>query len=262
MLYSQNRLINPGLVADLVGKSSIGENDVVLEIGPGKGIITQELLNAAKKVIAVEIDEKLYLHLKNKFSELDKLVLVRNDFLKYKLPGYPFKVFANTPFVIISDVIRKLTDDKNFQQGYLIVQKEAAKKFIGKPQDSRNQMISVLLYPWFEIRVYWEFERRDFIPKPSVDCVMIDVKRRDKPLLSWSDSRMYKDFILYLYNKERGVAGLKKEMIVARFEDFFKTSNSRLRREIERRARKIEKDQKNIKKIHRTRVDRNWKRFG
>ena len=172
-------------------------------------------------------------------------------------------IFSNIPFNITSDIIKKLVFADNPPVDiYLIVQKEAAKKFIGKPQDSRNQMISVLLYPWFEIRVYWEFERRDFIPKPSVDCVMIDVKRRDKPLLSWSDSRMYKDFILYLYNKERGVAGLKKEMIVARFEDFFKTSNSRLRREIERRARKIEKDQKNIKKIHRTRVDRNWKRFG
>ena len=261
-LYSQNRLYSPKLVTGLVGKSSIGKEDIVLEIGPGKGIITERLLNAAKKVIAIEIDEKLYLYLKNKFSGVGNLIIINEDFLEYRLPNYSFKVFANTPFIITADVIRKLTEDNNFREGYLIVQKEAAKKFIGKPIDSRNQMMSMLLYPWFEISIFWKFKKHDFIPRPGVDCVMIDIKRRDKPILSRSDSRMYKDFILYLYNKERGAAELKKEMVVARFKDFFKTSDSRLRSEIERRARKIEKDQWGIKKIHRTRVDRNWKRFG
>ena len=208
--YSQNFFRSPKLVRKLIRYSSIDKNDIVLEIGAGRGIITQELLKIAGKVIAIEVDKKLCLHLKEKFKYAKNLELIQGDFLNFGLPPYPYKVFANIPFIITADIIRKLTSDDNFREGYLIVQKEAAKKFIGKPIDSRNQMMSMLLYPWFEISIFWKFKKHDFIPRPGVDCVMIDIKRRDKPILSRSDSRMYKDFILYLYNKERGAAELKK----------------------------------------------------
>ena len=113
-IYSQNTLVDPKLVAELIRKSSIGKKDTVVEIDAGRGIITRELIRVAGKVIAVEIDKELCLDLKNKFRNIKNLELICGDFLKFKLPLYHYKVFANIPFIITSDVIRKLTSDNNF----------------------------------------------------------------------------------------------------------------------------------------------------
>jgi len=128
-LRSQNFLRSQKLVAKLIRHSSIGKTDTVIEIGPGRGIVTEELLKVSGKVIAVELDSKLYNLLREKLQVHRNLDLVQTDFLKFELPTYTFKVFANIPFIITTDIIRKLTSEKSFQEGYLVVQKEAAKKF-------------------------------------------------------------------------------------------------------------------------------------
>lgn len=97
-LLSQNFLYNRTLVNSLVRNSSIGPTDTVLEIGPGKGFITSELLKISKKVIAVELDSKLVLHLKSIFYNFRNLKLYQMDFLEFSLPQKPYKVFANIPF--------------------------------------------------------------------------------------------------------------------------------------------------------------------
>src|SRR3990167_3306460 len=83
-LYSQNFLFNRKLITKLVSRSSIGKKDTVLEIGPGRGIITQELLKVAAKVIAVELDSKLYLQLKEKFKNVKNLELVHDKFSNFR----------------------------------------------------------------------------------------------------------------------------------------------------------------------------------
>src|SRR3989344_1248271 len=134
-LYSQNFLRNPELITKLIRNSSIGKKDTVVDIGAGRGIITSELIKRSGNVIAVEKDYILYQYLKEKFKDNDNLNLVYGDILKIKMPVATYKVFANIPFVITADVVRKLTNDPNFQEGYLIVQKEFAQKIIGKPYD-------------------------------------------------------------------------------------------------------------------------------
>jgi len=202
-LYSQNFLRNPKLVDKLIRNSSIGRKDTVLEIGPGKGIITSALLDVAGKVITVERDQKLYFHLKERFSDRTNLELVNQNFLKFQLPVYPYKVFSNTPFIITADVVRKLTPDENLAEAYLVVQKEAAKKFIGKPYDRKNSMMATLMKPWFDMGVVWKFRRSDFISEPRVDTVMLKIKRRDRPLIASFQRQLYSDFVAYTYNRSK-----------------------------------------------------------
>lgn len=259
-LYSQNFLRNPKLVAKLIRLSSIGKNDTVLEVGPGKGNITQELLKVVRKVIAVELDEKLHFYLKNKFKSAKNLELIRDDFLSFRLPPYPYKVFANIPFVITADTIKKLTSDENFQEGYLIVQKEAAKKFIGKPLDSKNQMMSTLLKPWFDIDIFWKFNRSDFVPRPHVDAAMIQIKRVKNPLIEDKYKDLYEDFIVYIYNRSK-IAKLEFSDTLELFDNFLKDSNPNQKRVVIQEAQRIQKLQGSIQKIHRTRTDRNWRKF-
>ena len=120
-LYSQNNLVNPKLIAKLIRKSSLGKNDKVIEIGPGRGIITQELLKVAGRVTAIELDRKLYFHLKEKYKNAKNLELIRGDFLNFRMPPYSYKVFSNIPFNITSGVLRKLTDDDNFLEAYIFI---------------------------------------------------------------------------------------------------------------------------------------------
>src|SRR3989344_9171108 len=254
-LYSQNYLRSPKLITKLIRNSSIGKNDTVLEIGAGRGIITQELVKFAGKVIAVEIDDNLYRELNKKFYEVRNCVTLHCNILDYNLPQYPYKVFANIPFIITADIIRKLTSDDNFREGYLIVQKEAAKKFIGKPYDRQNQMISALLKPWFEIGIFWKFKRYDFIPRPNVDCVMIVTKRREEPLVPMTNLQFFRDFILHIYNGERGASRLETAQLIRRFEKFAKESEWSQKALIKRKAQKILSEQKHLQKIHRTRKD-------
>ena len=259
-LYSQNNLVNPKLIAKLIRKFSIGKNDKVIEIGPGRGIITQELLKASGKVIAVEIDNHLYHHLVEKYKYSKNLELMQGDILKFNLPSCAYKVFANIPFIITADIIKKLTSDSNFQEAYLIIQKEAAKKFIGMPYDNKNSMMATLLKPLFEISIFWNFKRTDFIPIPNVDIVMIRITRRNNPLIPLSILKDFRDFILYTYNRKK-MARLEFFQIVKLFNHYIHRTGAYERKIISIEAEKILKRQENLEKIHRTRVDKNWYKF-
>jgi 23S rRNA (adenine-N6)-dimethyltransferase len=259
-LYSQNFLRNPELVTKLIRNSSIGPKDLVLEIGPGNGTITGELIKVSGRVIAVEIDEKLTSYLNSKFRFASNLEIFNSDFINFNLPNYPYKVFANIPFKITADIIRKLTEDINFWEGYLVVQKEAAKKFVGKPYDDKNSMMTVLLKPWFDIRVYHTFSRHDFIPFPNVDSVMIRIQRLQVPVLPYFEQDIYKDFIMYTFNREK-VAVLDFDEILNKYNNFMRTCSDKEKMSIRHKAREIQSAQQNIVKIHRTRNDKNWRKF-
>lgn len=242
--YSQNFLRNPKLVAKLVGFSSIEKKDTVLEIGPGEGIITSELIKSARKVVAVELDYKLFLHLQKRFRSINNLELVRGNFLTYRLPHWPYKVFANVPFNITSSVVRKLTENKNFQEGNLVMQKEAAKKFIGMPVGGRNSLVAILLKPYFDFDIIWKFERGDFIPSPHVDVVMIKIKRRENPLVDPDLKDLYRDYIVYNYPRLR-IGELSFEKVNELFRHFVVNASSREKKAVLVQARKFLDNQRN-----------------
>ena len=103
--HSQNYLHSKQLVATLLSKSNICNDDIVIEIGPGKGIITNELAKKSKKVIAIEFDAKLAKTLSERYKESKKVQIIEMDFLKYKISvKEPYKVCANIPFNITADI--------------------------------------------------------------------------------------------------------------------------------------------------------------
>ncbi|MCD6232910.1 23S ribosomal RNA methyltransferase Erm [bacterium] len=200
--YSQNFLRNKELVKKILNKSNIRGIDLVLEIGPGKGIITDEIAKRCKKIIAIEKDRKLYELLKRKFKEKQKIKLILGDFLNYNLPKKQYKIFSNIPFDLTADVVSKITSAKNSpEHAYLIVQKEAAKKFIGFPYSKKTQMYTLLLKPWFDIKVVYSFKKTDFKPMPQVDTVLIHIKKRKKPLIKRDQKKLYQDFIVYGFSQ-------------------------------------------------------------
>jgi len=277
--YSQNFLTNSGLVKSLVDKSNISSNDTVFEIGAGEGIITKELIKKAGKVIAFELDRNFYDKLTQKFQNEKSLELKLSDFLNTSLPEYPYKVFSNIPFNITSAIIKKLTlEDNPPEDAYLIMQKEAAMKFAGKPLDYKNSQLSVILNPWFEFRVVYNFRSGDFFPRPNVDIVLLEITKREGPLVDYKDKDKYEDFITYAFNQPKPniTEGLSRIMKIKpttskaseiNFEDWislfesFLVQPQRLQNFVKDSFTKQLKQQENIEKINRTRVDKNWRNY-
>jgi 23S rRNA (adenine-N6)-dimethyltransferase len=201
---SQNFLARPRLATALVNMSTIGQHDIVCEIGPGKGILTKELAERAKKVIAIEKDRDLYSYLTKKFAANTRIVLYHGDFLKFRIRESDYKIFANIPFHITSAIIRKITRAEHApKESYLIMQKQAAEKLAGIGKTSRS---SVLARARFRIKIIRSFKRTDFVPVPQKDIVMLYVEKRIFPLVDLKDMDTYKRFIT------RGFGAWKKNL--------------------------------------------------
>ena len=192
-LLSQNFLHDKGLVQNLVQRSSIGKNDTVLEIGPGTGIITQQLLKAANHTIAVELDDNLCHLLKSRFSNNNSLTLFNSDFLSFPLPQTNYKVFANLPFQIEGEAVRKLIDSDNPPNDcYLIIRKDLAMRLAGIP---RENQFSLMHKPWFEFSIVYDFKPYDFSPSTRVRASMFRFSQRQIPLVPISQKSKYQEFI-------------------------------------------------------------------
>lgn len=195
MQYAQNFLKSRSLVERLLDKCDIGQHDVVYEIGPGRGIITEHLAQRCRRVVAIEKDPVLVGALRSRFARIASIKIYVGDFLEYRLPHDHYKVFANIPFNITSAIVTRLTtaavppDDT-----YLIMQKEAAEKFLGKPHES---LYGLLLKPCFELEILHRFKRSDFTPDPRVDVVMLRLCKRGPPLVSRTEMSLFRDFVVY-----------------------------------------------------------------
>lgn len=199
--YSQNFLQSNKLVNKILTLSNINEKDTVYEIGAGKGIITNQLSKISSKVVAVELDESLYNHLITKFENLVNIKIIKADFLNIYLPKrYPYKVFSNIPFNITTAVIHKLTNINDCPtDSYVIVQKESALKFLGKYGTTKE---ALLLKPFFDLKIIYEFQKFDFSPIPKVNAVLLHIKPKSNLLIERKYFYKYQNFITHIFSKK------------------------------------------------------------
>jgi 23S rRNA (adenine-N6)-dimethyltransferase len=257
---SQNFLWNRELVRRLVRESSISPDDTVVEIGPGKGIITAQLLRTAKQVIAIELDEKLFGFLQRKFAEAPRLTLLKRDFLTWPLPSASYKVFSNIPFAITGDIIRKLLLTPHAPlDSYLVIQAEAAHKFIAHRRG--NTMAAMLYYPWFDLRPVYVFQKNDFRPPPKVNACLLRIEKRAAPLVPYPLRSMYQDFVVYHFTRDRFARHFPPDEWVRVFHSFAGRPSGHLAASIRGAFARWRREQQQLSKIHRTRTDQNWRRF-
>ena len=169
---SQNFLTSRRLLERIVRKSTITKNDIVIEIGTGKGHLAEVLCRKADYVCSVEIDKKLYEHAKERLKNVNNLKIIFGDFMKYKLPDKGnYKVFSNIPYYLTTEIVRKLTENANPpSEMWLVMEKGAAKRFLGVPAETKYSLS--LKHKWKPSIVYF-FKKEDFHPKPSVDSVLL-----------------------------------------------------------------------------------------
>lgn len=196
---AQNFLRSPKLVRRLVRMSNIGLSDTVYEIGPGNGIITVALADVAGQVIAIEKAPKLVRRLRERFRPVANVEIVEKDFLNYSLRAAQYKIFASIPYNRTAQILRKILHERsNLVEAYLIMQKEAAKKFAGSPRES---LCSMRIKPFFDLQILLHLKRTDFWPIPNVDSVLVSIKRRASPLIDTQDVALYREFVRYGFER-------------------------------------------------------------
>lgn len=171
----QNFLVSRTVLQKIIRAADLNQNDVVLEVGPGVGTLTQELSKRVKKVIAVEKDKQMCEVLKENLSSFKNIEIIQEDILKNNfqfLKGY--KVVANLPYYITSPTIRKFLEAKHPPRlMVLMVQKEVAKRICSKPPDMSLLTVSVQFYADAEIISY--VSKNCFWPSPKVDSSIIKI---------------------------------------------------------------------------------------
>lgn len=203
--FGQNFLICEDIVWELVDSAKLEANDVVLEIGPGKGVVTEKLLEKASKVYAVEIDQNLIPQLEKRFAK--NLEIINNDALLY-LKSFKFlennvnKVVSSLPYQITSPLLHLLVSLKNkITFTSLLIQKEVAQKILEEAPDANY--LSVFLGTFFEINIVSFVEKECFNPVPEVDGAIITFKTKKESLIKDENIERYSKFLHHGFREQR-----------------------------------------------------------
>lgn len=197
----QNFLVNPDVISDILDFADISHDDIVLEIGPGVGFVTEQLVKHAQKVIAVELDEEAIKELEK--IECDNLEIIHQDILKTNIwelipQGKKVKVVANIPYYITAPIIAHLlgeVDDlenknrRSIKDIILMVQEEVARRVVADETSPSKEygLLTILSQFWADCEILRLVGRRSFYPSPKVNSALIGLKINDKPRLKLSD---------------------------------------------------------------------------
>ena len=189
----QNFLINQQVVDAIVESSQITKQDLVIEIGPGLGTLTKELLEKAGKVICIELDKKMIKILTDRFSLYKNFELIHGDVLKIKLNkiikeekeknGFQSaKIVANLPYYITTPIIMKLLEDRlDLESITVMIQKEVADRLIAIPGEKETGAITYSVYYYATAEGIMEVPNDSFIPEPEVTSKVIKLTLRKEP---------------------------------------------------------------------------------
>ena len=166
---------------------SLTKDDLVIEVGPGGAILTQELAKRAGHVLAYEIDEDLKVELTNKLSEFSNVDILFQDFLnsslEYDISRFSYSnlyFISNVPYYITTPIIMKIVNSNlNFKKICMMVQKEVGNRFCASPGSREYGSISVFLSYFYDVKKEFLVSRKEFVPEPNVDSVVISFTKKD-----------------------------------------------------------------------------------
>ena len=200
----QNFLISDDAVNRIIEKSEVTKSDLVIEIGPGLGTLTKELLERAGKVICIELDTRMVKILNERFSLYDNFEIIHDDILKVDLKSIikrekenqnmkEAKIVANLPYYITTPIIMKLLEEKmDLKTITVMVQKEVADRLTALPGTKKSGAITYGVYYYAKAEEVLEVLPESFIPAPEVISEVIQFKiRKEPPVFVGDDKKMF-----------------------------------------------------------------------
>ena len=198
--FGQNFLIDENIVQKIVKAGDVSESDLVLEIGPGIGTMTQALSDHAGKVITVEIDKKLIPVLDETLNECDNVEIVQGDILKTDVEAIlgdhlgkmPLKIVANLPYYITTPIIMAfLESDLPIESMTFLIQKEVGERLCGVPGTKAYGSLSIVAQFYADISIDFDVPSHVFIPKPKVDSIVVTLKKLKTPKIELENKELF-----------------------------------------------------------------------
>ena len=212
----QNFLIKENVVKTIIEKSEITKEDLVIEIGPGLGTLTKELLENAGKVIAIELDKRMIEILTDRFGLYDNFELINDDVLKVNLDAVinsnlqtkkelkKAKIVANLPYYITTPIIMKLLENRlNIESITVMIQKEVADRLVAIPGRKNTGAITYSVYYYAKAEELLRVEKDSFIPEPAVESEIIKLEIRKEPPVEALDKDLMFKIIKYAFMQRR-----------------------------------------------------------
>ena len=179
--FGQNFLTDDNIAKDIVSFLSDSKTKTIIEIGPGKGILTKYLLKISHKEIKfVEIDEECISYLKNKYPNIEKH-LINDDFLNINLNSFkqPLSIIGNFPYNISSQILFKIYENKNIVNEMIgMFQLEVAERICSNYGTKKYGILSVLIQAFFEVKMMKKIKPNSFLPIPKVDSAVIKISKK------------------------------------------------------------------------------------
>ncbi|CAN5390976.1 N/A [soil metagenome] len=180
----QNLLVDRDVIASALRRIAPAPDDLIIEVGPGRGALTLPLARSGARVVAVERDPAMVAHLRARLTAegLDRVRVIGADVRRFRWPGEDFRVVGNLPFGLTTVILEALLDDpsRGPQRADLLIQREVARKRAATPPTSLR---SAAWAPWWDVELGEEVPRRAFRPVPAVDGAWVTIRRRTPPVL-------------------------------------------------------------------------------
>ena len=249
----QNFLINEEVIQNIVKASNISKEDIVIEIGPGLGSLTAALIEKAKKIIAIELDNKMISILKDRFSLYDNFILLNEDVLKIDFDNLikeqniekdKIKIVANLPYYITTPIIMKLLEDKvPVTSITVMVQKEVADRLTAIPGEKLAGAITYCVYYYCETQKIMLVPKDSFIPSPQVDSEVIKLNIRKNPPINLKNEKRFFQIIKASFMQRRKTllnglsnAGIAQKEEIKNVLDLLRIARKRKRRSFNNRT--------------------------
>lgn len=207
----QNFLVNDDAVTGIVDAANVSKDDLIIEIGPGLGTLTKELLDRAGKVICIELDKRMIEILNDRFSMYDNFKVLNDDVLKVNLKELiekekvkTTKIVANLPYYITTPIIMKLLEERlDIETITVMIQKEVADRLVTKPGTGDTGAITYAIHYYTNPKRVLEVPNTAFIPEPKVNSTVINLEVLKEPKVAVKDEKKLFEVIKTAFMQKR-----------------------------------------------------------
>jgi 16S rRNA (adenine1518-N6/adenine1519-N6)-dimethyltransferase len=202
----QHFLTDPRILGRIADVLEITANDTVVEIGPGRGALTEQLLLRAKRVVAIEIDRDLAKLLREKYSGDERVTVIESDVLDVNLgeaAGGPYLVAGNVPYNITTPILFHALEHPRAERAVYLVQREVAERVIAEPASENYGALSVNLQALASAELAFRVSAGAFTPPPKVESAVMRIVPRADPLVSSSEEAAYRAMVVGAFGFRR-----------------------------------------------------------
>lgn len=215
--FGQNFLVDQNLLRKLVDASGVGEGSLVVEIGPGTGTMSEEILARGAELVAIELDRDLAAHLREHFAENPRFTLVEGDCLDgkralnaealAKLGGRPFTLVANLPYQAASPVMAICAMLPQCRGQFVTIQREVGDRLRAQPHSGEYGPLTIMVQAFCEVEQIAVLPPGCFWPPPEVTSAMLALRPRTAPVLPHAEAEAFGEFVHTLFSKRRKQLG-------------------------------------------------------